>query len=827
MSIVCASLAFVFSAAPLSATPVAKLVQRAAGGQERLANGSLESTKAEAFEGWVGYGTGCRISRDVARGPGVSAVCDNPGGVNQGLSQTLTLNRSDVRPLIASAWSRARDVVGSPDANYSLYVDIIYQDGTPLWGRITPFSCGTHDWEYREVRIYPEKPVKSITVNALFRGRKGTAWFDDLSLKEAEAAPGMMLFEGAAVQLQNRGRAFGDAEIQVRDVITDSSFYICPAVGRTEVPELQVVIEARARQEHGGRVTDITVTDLARRDRAITLYYLLPIRHEGLRWCDNVRIAHPVTPSGSYQNTVWTGVGATGTTSKYPFACVAGPEAAWTLIVPRPRVCRLAYNAAAAEFYAAFDLALTQDSKTPGAATVHVYDARMPAGSGMRDASQRRYQLLPDYFDPGRIPARQGNWMAFQKISSLPSPEDFGFAVHEGDNDVRWDNDHGIAPYVYVEPMTWWRAMPPEMKRTDDTIMAIVEAARSDPKSPEHDIAWAVWQSATFDADGRHHVDLLDTPWCNGAVFGNSADPDVPEQDGHANLAHLNLRRLDDAMKKAEPHGGLAGVYLDSLEGWGMLKNYRREHFGAADLPLTFDSELHRPVILNAFSTQEWTEHIYRQMRKRGKTLMANAVPYNFPYLALPLDLMGTETNWQRDGQFAPPSPDEMYLRRTLAWRKPYMFLMNTHYETWTAAMTERYMQICLFYGMFPGFFSENAATNCYFANPTWYERDRPLFRRYMPLIRRVAEAGWEPLTRASCEPGDVWLERWGSGGDKPFYLTVMNTADAVRRTTIALDPELLQSRSAQSLITTRPFSSDSALTLDLAPHAVEVIEVK
>ena len=67
---------------------------------------------------------------------------------------------------------------------------------------------------------------------------------------------------------------------------------------------------------------------------------------------------------------------------------------------------------------------------------------------------------------------------------------------------------------------------------------------------------------------------------------------------------------------------------------------------------------------------------------------------------------------------------------------------MNTDYERFGTNYVERYFQRCLFYGMFPSMFSHNAADNPYWRNPAWYNRDRPLFKKYIPLIRRVAEAG-------------------------------------------------------------------------------------
>ena len=95
-------------------------------------------------------------------------------------------------------WSKAQNVSGGADSGYSLYVDLIYADGTPLWGQTGNFRCGTHDWEQREFVILPDKPVKTLTLHCLFRGHAGKVWFDDVRL-EVKAEDGAVLFQGVPV----------------------------------------------------------------------------------------------------------------------------------------------------------------------------------------------------------------------------------------------------------------------------------------------------------------------------------------------------------------------------------------------------------------------------------------------------------------------------------------------------------------------------------------------------------------------------------------------------------------------------------------------------
>ncbi|HPO16683.1 MAG TPA: putative glycoside hydrolase [Candidatus Hydrogenedentes bacterium] len=128
-----------------------------------------------------------RLSTDtgVKHGGGKSLVCENASAeVENGAHQTLVLNQETPAPITVCGWSKAENVSGDPDANYSLYADITYKDGTFLYGQIAPFAIGSHDWEFASVTITPEKAVAQLTLHALFRYKTGKVWFDDLSLRE-------------------------------------------------------------------------------------------------------------------------------------------------------------------------------------------------------------------------------------------------------------------------------------------------------------------------------------------------------------------------------------------------------------------------------------------------------------------------------------------------------------------------------------------------------------------------------------------------------------------------------------------------------------------
>jgi hypothetical protein len=102
---------------------------------------------------------------------------------SRGVYVGVTLNQSAAADLELSGWSKAVNVSGAKDNDYALYADIVYQDGTPLYGQTAQFSPGTHDWEYTTKIIQPAQPMKSLSLYALFRRHTGEAWFDQIGLR--------------------------------------------------------------------------------------------------------------------------------------------------------------------------------------------------------------------------------------------------------------------------------------------------------------------------------------------------------------------------------------------------------------------------------------------------------------------------------------------------------------------------------------------------------------------------------------------------------------------------------------------------------------------
>ncbi len=100
--------------------------------------------------------------------------------------QVLHLDQKRTDPVTFSVWTKAQDVTGAPDANYSMWLDLVMADGTNQFGKVDQAAVGTHDWQQLEVTVGADKPIATANLYLLFRQtHTGTAWFDEVSATTA------------------------------------------------------------------------------------------------------------------------------------------------------------------------------------------------------------------------------------------------------------------------------------------------------------------------------------------------------------------------------------------------------------------------------------------------------------------------------------------------------------------------------------------------------------------------------------------------------------------------------------------------------------------
>ena len=834
---------------------VMEVVHEDSNAQNLLFNANFEETSKNQVTGWNPYQNGYQY-RSSGGQMGGGIVCQSTvANQGYGASQKVEMNREYFAPLIVRGWSKSENVSGNPDSGYSIYVDIEYQDGTPLYGQTANFPCGTHGWIQRQIMIYPSKPVRSLTVYALFRGHSGTAWFDDFALYEVRPqGENLFQFHGLALKPGPLSKFSGSsvnyrtedglnlivddhrvkvANIKGYDISTyrdnqrnqgtgkktansvlprevPAGFYVRDAATESDIynfkngkcTELGLSLDCKIIPNSNRLVLEGQIVDLWKTNRAITLFFGLPCQAIGWQWGDDIRTERTIQPGNEYSQTVRIGCGSTQTLSTYPWASIHNDRVglAMAMDLNAPSVCRLFYQSDIRQLCIAYEFGLSADSQRfPSSASFRFLIYQFEPTWGFRSAYQKFSTMYPELFQT-RI-RNQGIWMPFTDISTVEGWQDFGFRFHEGNGQLAFDDANDILSFRYTEPMTWWMPMAKEMPRNYVTAISIRDQL-SKKTGTRHQLMSDISKVAAMkDAEGNPHLLFRNEPWCDGAVWSLNPNPYLPgvpvSQDKKASetrtkTEYINAATIywNDSMRQSlygpKSQGNLDGEYLDSLEGYVTAEmNFDTNHFRYSILPLTYDPNSKLPVIFKGMAIYEFTQWFSTEVRDIGKLMFANGVPYRFSFLCPLFDVMGTETDWLNRGRYSPAPQSQMNLWRTMSGQKPYVILMNTDYNQLVPELVEKYFQQCLFYGFWPSMFSHNASENPYWKNPKWYNRDRPLFKKYIPLIKTVAEAGWQPITGARCDNPSIQIERFG---DRVLYFTLFNPTAETQQGSFTLD---------------------------------------
>lgn len=147
-----------------------------------LTNPGFEQTEAGKLVGWKMYGRGCTLDSKVVHSGKRAIRCEATGKRDaRGVTQVIEYATPDKRPVILGGWCKTQDVL--PGGDCSVYLDIIYADGSPWWGLTNRWQRGTHDWQYDTRIVYPAKPIKEIRAYVFLRWTSGVAWFDEVKVQ--------------------------------------------------------------------------------------------------------------------------------------------------------------------------------------------------------------------------------------------------------------------------------------------------------------------------------------------------------------------------------------------------------------------------------------------------------------------------------------------------------------------------------------------------------------------------------------------------------------------------------------------------------------------
>ncbi len=581
----------------------------------------------------------------------------------------------------------------------------------------------------------------------------------------------------------------------------------------------------------------------------ITLRIIFPLKgdkwqwHSGLEksnlmsldsvYDDTVQISTMLPPDGAFNGQTLADGGygdpvGQGTMSFYPLCAVSIDNKGEGLGIDMtlPLVYRLSAEINKG-LIAEFDLATSPlTEKFPNRAFFKLSHFNFNVNWGMRAALKQYYAIYPESFKK-RVVA-EGIWLPFTALRSIPNWEDFGFAYHE----TAWNNSDemngkslpnilsdkgtGVLSFQYTEP---WDIQLPILTKDIP-----YETLISDKMIPiEHQLY--LKNSATEDKNGLWQTRRLETPWFTSGwavSITTNCDPDI---EGYNRYQYVKQDEITPAIKM-----NVDGIYFDSMEwNWHHDLNYRENHFKYTDYPLTFSKNVNRPSIWNFTSEFEFMKKIADEMHSQGKLVMGNGHGWN-PFAAANLDLFGAELSWYSTGDH---NADALDFKRAISFQKPIVFLLNEGlndkaFTDFPFKGYEIYFEKLMAYGFFPSFFSVDASNDPYWKDAEKIENGRSFFKKYIPIIKQIAGAGWEPVTEAVCNVESLRIERFGEFGE--LFFTVRNNGNKDVQCIVSLNLEelkIFEKFSAQEMVSGQTIKvENNKMYLTIPANRTQVIQI-
>ena len=649
------------------------------------------------------------------------------------------------------------------------------------------------------------------------------------------AAPVVALLVMSMADAQNIEWAVVDV-VQQREFTAADAFSKLTAGGSSEVQPAGSDLAIAVRYEPMGEGTRIRVhlADRSGRDRGLVLRLTVPLSADaGWRWWQDPDSSMPLREQPLSNTTGLRELPGLpefkggerpdyGRYSVYPLGAVqAGGR--WLAIARLLGDLVLARFAAVGgpepRLTAEVDLALSEFTRPAREADVELWfiagDGAADDG-GMRAALARYYGLAPQDVEV-RAP-QFGGWMPFTDLANLPNVDEFGFAYQEGAPNAAFDDALGCLSLVYFHCAGEFANVPDYQRGTQPLppYPEVMEAFND--VAERHTGVKDVWDVCGIQGpDGKINYrpeGVYGDFFCQACV-----DPDLPY--GKA-MADGLLRRVTQNPFPT----GIDGCYYDGIAA-GL--DYAPEHLRAANHLLLWDGKLGRPVNYNLWSSVEWARSIHDALAGTGKLTMLNDSSLgSFAFAAPYIDVPGAEMSILL-------SREQARLIRALTYHRPFCTLVKADFTQHDSAQIESYMRRCVAYGILPGFFDITPSGahpgSSYWLHPEWYDRDRPLFRRYMPIARELGAAGWEPMPQARFEGDGACVERFGpAGGTALTYLAVStdpgHDATAKRPIVLSLAPELAGERGdrlAVELLTGRIAKTADQLAMQMTGEDLAV----
>ncbi|MHB8964162.1 MAG: hypothetical protein ACYC5K_13530, partial [Saccharofermentanales bacterium] len=254
-------------------------------------------------------------------------------------------------------------------------------------------------------------------------------------------------------------------------------------------------------------------------------------------------------------------------------------------------------------------------------------------------------------------------------------------------------------------------------------------------------------------------------PMVNFVVNG---DPDI---EG-LNFAKTREMELDIEREKYKNLGQpLDGIYIDNVNWVFGTQNYRREHYQCCKLPLLWDDDFRicEPLAITQY---KFIQYFRNYADSKGMFILAN---FAFPELGTVHYIHNIDIPGGEIGDGWGDSLEDLAMRRVLAYKKPWVLLLTQFLPygkrvDWSYERREQLLKKCVLYGIYANVIQLQSGKND-------YELVRPLFVKYMPVIKALDMAGWQVITDAEVNHEDVFVERFGDN-DCSYY-SLYNCGDS------------------------------------------------
>ncbi len=643
-------------------------------------------------------------------------------------------------------------------------------NGQPVTSQLNvDLPAGTYDWKEEVIPVPAVDRAASFTLMLHHPSGSGQFWISEVTVTEVRQQPAMPVV----------GTWTGGVEPQFTGT----------------VPDTPIVLSARASALMSGMTIRTTLSApaswLKKNPTALTVSFRVPLAAVGWRWGDSLRGERQIEARRSYSDYQLIGRRQYREVSRFPMAAIAGPDHGIALMAPLKPVIlsRFRYDADG-YLCGEFDLAVVDQGLGATEDVSFCFDiVRFEPRWGYRSALSAYYTRYSDLFSST---AKEGGWW-IGPSDTLQSLQDFGLQYAEahfaGPEPTKANNGMGIYTCSYSEPWMWRilaseendlalvkpvSAYLPKIER-DAKLPLTVMDTHDYWTAPTRESARAFLNSAVFGDDDTYLENAARTYQGTYIEMNASCLPNVcSSRWGDINRGMLSYRyeTLADAERCAAGGAKLDGVYFDSVGNWSDIaaEDHRDDHFPFAATPLTFSYATGTPVVSGLAAMSEYMDFI----RRKGYVTMANSDSVYAGYAAPYLDMIGAGENFDDDAA----SDEALSHDRAVAFRKSVSFGNSGLLQASQQEAVARF-KLLLFYHVYPGIFFSDAGS---------LERLRPLYRRFIPLIRDMGRAGWEPVPWAATEGAPLWVERYGPSRDGRAYFAMRNPTGSTQTTTLAVE---------------------------------------